>query len=168
MKWWLTCIKKYVIFEGRARRKEYWMFVLFSYIFTFAAMAADEILTGAYSSGKPKFITSVFLLFIFLPALTVWVRRLHDIGKSGWWVAGCYAAYIVLTGIMIVGAVGFAATNSVPLGILAIAPYVVLLAIAIWMLVWLCRDSQPGPNAYGPYPKEIAQPASAPAPEKTE
>ncbi|MEE1142120.1 MAG: DUF805 domain-containing protein [Bacteroidales bacterium] len=79
MEWFIKCIKQYADFKGRARRKEFWMFTLFCTIFNIAAMLIDVILWAEL----PIFET-LFSLFIFIPSLAVGIRRLHDIGKSGW------------------------------------------------------------------------------------
>lgn len=84
MKWYLKVLKQYVDFDGRARRKEYWMFFLFNTIFAFFAMFFDIILQITF---LPFFYGPLYLLyclFTFLPGLAVSVRRLHDVGKSGW------------------------------------------------------------------------------------
>lgn len=79
MNWFLGVIQKYAVFSGRARRKEYWMFVLFNFIFAAAASIIDSIL-GTY------LISPLYSLAVFVPSLAVSVRRLHDIGKSGAWI----------------------------------------------------------------------------------
>lgn len=160
MKWWLTCIKKYVTFEGRARRKEYWMFMLFNVIFLIVAMILDYLLFGAspVKPTKPRFLTSLYGLFIFLPQLAVVVRRLHDIGRSGWWLVGYYGVAIVCTIGMVIGSVLLIGGKSSGM-ILTGVGFVVLMAVAIWMLVWMCLNSQPGENQYGPNPKEEEAPA---------
>jgi uncharacterized membrane protein YhaH (DUF805 family) len=88
MNWWLTCMKKYVDFSGRARRKEYWMFYLFNMIFAIAAVILYTIL-GIASEDLAFGVRVLYGLFAFatlLPTLSATVRRLHDVGKSGWWV----------------------------------------------------------------------------------
>ena len=79
MNWYLKVLKQYADFSGRARRKEYWMFVLFNVIFTFVAMLLDFLF------GLPFIFTIIYTLALLIPSLAVLVRRLHDIGKSGWW-----------------------------------------------------------------------------------
>ncbi|HWQ71876.1 MAG TPA: DUF805 domain-containing protein [Desulfitobacteriaceae bacterium] len=79
----MTVLRKYVVFEGRARRKEYWMFVLFNLIFMTAAYLLDSILSGNMGYGL---IYTIYSLAVLLPGLAVSVRRLHDIGKSGWFI----------------------------------------------------------------------------------
>lgn len=156
MNWWLKCIKNYVTFEGRARRKEYWMFVLFNFIVAIILGFFDAILFNAYIiPGKMGYLGAIYGLFVFLPSLAVIVRRLHDIGRSGWWLAGYYGMVFVCVILMAVGSIMAIAGNSAG-PVLALVGLVVVIIAAIWMLVWMCLDSQPGDNAYGPNPKEVA------------
>ena len=85
MNWYLKVLKQYADFNGRARRKEYWMFALFNMIFGGIAMGLDNILGigfGEIGIYGPLYI--LYTLAVFIPALAVVVRRLHDVGKSGW------------------------------------------------------------------------------------
>ena len=84
MKWWILCMRKYADFSGRARRMEFWMFTLFSSIFTLAAVWIDYSL-GTMSKNGTGLLSTVFELAILVPTLAVTVRRLHDVGRSGWW-----------------------------------------------------------------------------------
>lgn len=88
MKWFLYVLKNYADFSGRARRKEYWMFTLFYIIFLVIAAILDNIfgLTfKIYNTTLPYgVIYLVYCLALCIPSLAVLVRRLHDIGKSGW------------------------------------------------------------------------------------
>ncbi len=79
MSWFLAVVQKYAVFSGRARRKEYWMFVLFNMIFAAAAALIDSII-------KTRLIYPIYTLAVFVPNLAVMFRRLHDIGKSGAWI----------------------------------------------------------------------------------
>lgn len=161
MKWWLKCIKNYVTFEGRARRKEYWMFVLFNVIFSIILGFFDAIVFNAYFiPGKMGYLGSIYGLFVFLPTLAVSVRRLHDIGRSGWWLAGYYGLAIVCGILMLVGSVMIIAGRAAGI-VLSLVDLLVFFVAGIWMLVWMCLDSQPGDNAYGPNPKEVAAVAGA-------
>lgn len=157
MEWWLTCIKKYVTFEGRARRKEYWMFVLFNVIFVFAAALLDVLIFGASPANptKPRFFSMLYGLFVFLPSLAVTVRRIHDIGRSGWWVAGYYGLAIVCAILITIGAILALGGKSIG-AVFSVIGVLVIMAAAVWMLVWMCKDSKPGANEYGPNPKEAA------------
>lgn len=86
MNWWLAAMKKYVDFSGRARRKEYWMFALFNLIFLIAALVLDLLLGSVNEGLGYGLFYSLFSLGILLPTWSVTVRRLHDVGKSGWWI----------------------------------------------------------------------------------
>jgi len=77
-------MKQYADFNGRARRKEYWMFILFNMIFASVALVFDNILGFAMEGVGYGPIYVLYGLGIMIPAIAVGVRRLHDIGKSGW------------------------------------------------------------------------------------
>lgn len=99
MNWYLEVLKKYVDFSGRARRKEYWMFILFNMIFLIIAAILDNVLGIAieYLYYGPIYI--LYALAVLLPGLAVAVRRLHDVGKSGF--------YVFINFIPIVGGIWF-------------------------------------------------------------
>ncbi len=127
MKWFFKVIRHYADFNGRARRKEYWYYVLFYVIFSFlwgiitALIYAgirnpdnyvDNILIYYY----PSLSLSIIML---LPGMAVAVRRLHDLGKSGW--------MLLITLIPLVG--------------------------GIWFFIQMITDGEDGTNKYGPDPK---------------
>jgi uncharacterized membrane protein YhaH (DUF805 family) len=85
MNWYLNAFKKYAVFSGRSRRKEYWMFCLFSVIFSIAAMVLDSLLGSKVGMGY-GLIYGAYALAAFIPSIAVSVRRLHDVGKSGWFL----------------------------------------------------------------------------------
>ncbi|MDH6222616.1 DUF805 domain-containing protein [Streptomyces pseudovenezuelae] len=118
MSWFIEALKKYAVFSGRARRKEYWNFALF------VGIIYIVLLVIALASKQTALLglAGAFYLGVLIPSLAVGVRRLHDTGRSGWWL---------LFGI-------------------------VPIAGAITLLVFACSDSTPGPNQYGPNPKEDA------------
>lgn len=86
MNWYLKVIKNYVGFSGRARRKEYWMYTLFSLIFYIIAAILDNILGTAIQGVGYGLFYILYLLATLLPSLAVAIRRLHDVGKSGWMI----------------------------------------------------------------------------------
>jgi len=86
MQWYLDVLKKYAVFSGRARRKEFWMFVLFNFIAAVLAGILDNILHTTYSNQSTGIISTLYSLAVLLPGLGVAIRRMHDIGKSGWWI----------------------------------------------------------------------------------
>jgi uncharacterized membrane protein YhaH (DUF805 family) len=79
-----TCFVKYVDFDGRAPRSEYWYFVLFTGLLTSLSGYLDS--EFGLTFVEQGITSGIINLLIFLPTVTVGVRRLHDIGKSGWWV----------------------------------------------------------------------------------
>ena len=89
MKWYLKCLNQYTDFSGRARRTEYWMFTLFNMIFTLLTLFIGALLGTALFGASGTIIGSMglyvlYLIAIFIPGLSVFVRRLHDTENSGW------------------------------------------------------------------------------------
>ena len=97
MNWYLKVLKQYADFKGRARRKEYWMFILFNIIFGGIAMILDSVFGIAIEGVGYGPLYGVYALVLFIPGLAVVVRRLHDIGKSGW--------MLLITLIPLIGAI---------------------------------------------------------------
>jgi len=87
MRYYLAALKKYGIFAGRARRKEYWFFLLVTFIIGVIASWIDNSLGigGRYFNGLYGPVQFYYIIFIFLPTFAVTVRRLHDLNKSGYW-----------------------------------------------------------------------------------
>lgn len=85
MNWYLEVLKQYAVFSGRARRKEYWMYTLFNLIVSFILGLAAGIL-GAVTESDLSIISLLYGLAVMLPSIGVSIRRLHDIGRSGWWL----------------------------------------------------------------------------------
>lgn len=81
MNYYIEVIKKYAVFSGRARRAEYWYFVLFNTII----YTAVTIISNAIGD-KTNALISLYILFMFVPSLAVTVRRLHDVDYSGWFL----------------------------------------------------------------------------------
>lgn len=90
MEYYLKALKQYADFEGRARRKEYWMFFLFNVMFSILATILDSLIGLSLVSG-------LYSLVLLVPGIAAGVRRLHDIGKSGWWLL---IAFIPLIGVI--------------------------------------------------------------------
>ncbi len=89
MNWYLHVLKNYTTFSGRARRKEYWFFVLFHVIVIMVLDTLDTLL-GLRVAETPEasvgVLSSIYLLATLLPSIAVAMRRLHDTGRSGWWL----------------------------------------------------------------------------------
>ncbi len=76
--------QNYANFSGRARRSEYWYYYLAAFIISIILRIIDSMLGLTYGSAGAGIIGSIYSLLVFLPGLAVMVRRLHDVGKSGW------------------------------------------------------------------------------------
>jgi len=88
MRWFLRALKKYADFEGRARRREYWFFSLFSMIGLWLSFLVDLAFGMGYEGtwfGGPTSI--LYQMALFVPSVAVSIRRLHDTGRNGWWLA---------------------------------------------------------------------------------
>lgn len=92
MKWFIKCLRQYADFTGRARRKEYWMFNIYRSLIFLLTIIFCALLAGILSETNPKdglwlvlVPIIVYLLFI-IPSLAVAVRRMHDVGHSGWFL----------------------------------------------------------------------------------
>ncbi|GAD03389.1 DUF805 domain-containing protein [Agarivorans albus] len=86
MSWYIAVLKKYLVFNGRARRKEYWMFVLFNSIIGVILSFIDQVTGTVNLESGLGVLGSIYTLAVLLPSLAVAVRRLHDTGRSGWWL----------------------------------------------------------------------------------
>ena len=86
MSWYLQVLKQYAVFSGRARRKEYWMFFLFNLIIAFVLGFIDVALILASESTGYGPLGWLYSLAVLIPAIAVAIRRLHDTGRSGWWL----------------------------------------------------------------------------------
>ncbi|MCW5206232.1 DUF805 domain-containing protein [Desulfobulbus sp. F5] len=108
MNWYLEVLKQYAVFSGRARRKEYWMFTLFSLIVSLILGIAEWIL-GDVTGADLSIISLLYNLAIMLPSIGVSIRRLHDIDRSGWWLL---LSFIPILGWIVL--IVFAARDSTP------------------------------------------------------
>lgn len=169
MKYFIYCFKHYADFSGRARRSEFWFFTLFNYIISLLLIAGyigklvslslqdspdfNDPMTMILTMFTSPFliILMVYSLAVFIPTLAVTVRRLHDIGRSGYWLLGYYVVSWILSFAMQL------ATDNLVVETLLILP---TLALAIWYLVWMFTDSQYGPNQYGDNPKGLGNPTT--------
>ena len=86
MNWYLIVLKKYATFSGRARRKEYWMFTLFSLIVSILLTVIDASVGLFDAQSGRGAISTIYSIAVLLPSISVGVRRMHDVGKSGWFI----------------------------------------------------------------------------------
>lgn len=84
MNWYLKVLQQFADFKGRARRSEYWMFALISGLISMVITIFENMLNITYEDEIQGFISTIYSLVVLIPSLAVSVRRLHDVGKSGW------------------------------------------------------------------------------------
>ncbi len=163
-----SVFSKYATFSGRARRSEFWYFVLFNFLVSFVIGLIPFL----------SWVSGLWALAILIPSLAVTVRRFHDIGKSGWTYLYFLIPSLLYMGYLFYFVFKYAfsyiqagndldeefvydllMSNSSSLAIIGILMLVSLIA-SIILIVWMARDSQPGENQWGPNPKE--QPSAEP------
>jgi uncharacterized membrane protein YhaH (DUF805 family) len=149
MRWYFEALQKYAVFSGRARRREFWGFLVVSFLISFLLVLIDWVAVNY--SGMPIKTGLLFQLYAaasFFPLLAVTVRRLHDVGKPGWFMwlspgAIWPLAFVLYTYLSKHTRAGFIAPLFIFLG-------TVVLGYFFLLMVW---DSQPSENRYGPNPK---------------
>lgn len=170
MKWFIKCFKQYADFSGRARRKEFWWFNLINFIIMMILIAGwiwpivstsieagingmdapdVETLTITLMKSPFLYIYIIYYLAILIPNIAVSVRRLHDIGKSGFWY------FLPVGGSVLTMFANLASQSNM---VLYIVLALIALAISIVFLVWMFMDSKYGPNQYGLNPKGEGNP----------
>lgn len=175
-------LRKYSDFSGRASRAEYWWWVLALWIGSSITGALDATILSVSEEGTYSPFWWIFFLVVFLPSLAVTARRLHDIGRTGWWQVAWQALFslgwIPLAVGAVVGLIGGigALIGGIPELVSTwnfaeyfrnlleslIGPVVTGLAISalvylgtfIWWIVWMTKRGTAGPNRFGPDPLE--------------
>lgn len=180
-----TCFKKFFDFKGRARRSECWWFVLFVLIVTFVWCILGSFISVAVMFGlggenfNPKtaailltVVAFIPLLFLIIPCYAVYTRRLHDTGRSGWWIvlsliigiayaAAYFKALMPMWERIDEGAIPATQFHviadtfqtSPALGTILCILMLASTAVGITILVFQIQDSHRGENKYGPSPK---------------
>lgn len=147
-----TSLRKTFVYSGRASRPEYWWFALASCL----AIEVVGLALRALGMGAPFRIDAAELalfLLLLVPGLSLTARRLHDVGRSGWWQAPALAStgLFFWAALSLIGAVGVqpVAAPDLTLPLVALATFFLLAALLIG---WLVRPSQPAANRFGPAP----------------
>ncbi|GAA1216796.1 DUF805 domain-containing protein [Pseudonocardia alaniniphila] len=86
MQWYAKVLRQYADFNGRARRTEYWMFTLVSVIVGLVLRLIDEVVFVGPGLSTTGWLGLIYSVAVIVPTLAVGVRRLHDTGRSGWWL----------------------------------------------------------------------------------
>lgn len=155
MNWYIEVLKKYAVFSGRARRKEYWFFILFSTIASIIVTVLDVVI-GTYNPVTAVgFLSSLYSLGVLIPTIAVTVRRLHDTDRSGWWVL---MPFSMLIGVGITAAIiipSIVANGDEASAGVVILLVIIFIATLITIFVFMVLDSTPGTNRYGENPKNL-------------
>ena len=85
MNWYLEVLRKYAVFSGRARRKEFWYFTLFNVLINFGLDFVDAFVGTFNHEIGVGLLGGLYALAVLIPGIAVTVRRLHDTGRTGWW-----------------------------------------------------------------------------------
>jgi uncharacterized membrane protein YhaH (DUF805 family) len=109
MNYYIEVMKKYAVFTGRARRKEFWMFTLIYTIIYIVLSIADSLIGTGAMLFEMGLLSGVFSLVSICPSIAVTIRRLHDIDRSGWWVL---IGLVPLAGVIVL--IVFAAKDGQP------------------------------------------------------
>lgn len=138
-----VCIQDYYTFSGRARRSEYWWFILFVTVVSLILSAIDPVIFGR---GMLLGLNGLFGLLTLVPQLAVSWRRMHDTGRPGWYVL-LPAISAILLFVFALGNPNSALGPGLVIGLAAMA-----LLFSIVILVWLAMPGQPGENRFGRAP----------------
>lgn len=162
-----TCFSKYLHMAGRAKRPEYWWFLLFTILATAVASVVDGVVFGFETEQTPGNhpVTMVVSFLVFFPSLAAGWRRMHDTGHPGWYVLLPQIVFLIGVGVFMIGLFGAAAVEdaevgpgplSGPASVVGYSAAGVLVAAVIAAVLfkvwWLTRPGDPAPNAYGPPP----------------
>jgi uncharacterized membrane protein YhaH (DUF805 family) len=109
MDWYIEVLKKYAVFTGRARRKEYWYYYLINTLI-YIVLSLIDVLTGTFNADLSiGLLNGIYTLAVLIPSIAVTVRRLHDTNRSGWWLL--IGVIPIIGGIVLIV---FLASNSNP------------------------------------------------------
>ena len=97
MNWYIEVLAQYAVFTGRARRKDYWMFFLISMI-VILALGFLEGVAGIAPESEESLLSGLYALVVLVPSVAVQVRRLHDTGRTGWWLL---IGFVPLVGVLV-------------------------------------------------------------------
>ncbi|SRR5216683_987466 len=146
MKWYFDALRKYAVFDGRARRREYWMFELWNTLIVLALFILYIIAGSKTGQQAVGLLLYIYGVAIVVPSISVLVRRLHDTNHSGSWI---FIALVPLIGALILVR-RLHDTNYNGFWI-----FITLFPLigALIHLVLTIRDGDRGDNRYGPNPK---------------
>lgn len=142
--WVKHSFNNYARFDGRAGRPEYWWF----YLFTFLCNAALYIATAG-SPGSRLTLRGLFWLATIIPSFAVTSRRLHDTGHSFWWALAPLFVVLPVAGLTFAYPGGLTRRGNYVACGLGFLVMLAVLALAVWVLILLCRTGDAGANRFG-------------------
>jgi uncharacterized membrane protein YhaH (DUF805 family) len=146
----IATFDKFATFSGRARRAEFWYFMLAYIIFSVISSMLDDIFKTRFLSGTSGIISLVVYILLFIPGLSVSVRRLHDINVSGWWILMMYIPLLLIFLIFALLILGtFFSDKKIVIGLLLLS-----LAINLVFFFLFAKSGTKGPNKFGQDPKQ--------------
>ena len=159
-----SCLRQYVGFRGRATRAEYWWWVLGTVAATILLSILDGIIFG-FDVDSVSVFQPLFGLATLLPSLAVTARRLHDIGRTGWWqlvwLAGWFLGalpFVVMLVVALVSGLSGDFNWGVIIGQVVVGLLISLaiwIGLAVWQIWWLVTQGQAGPNRHGADPRAL-------------
>lgn len=148
--WFKRALFKYAVFKGRARRKEFWMFMLTTQLIALCFYLCDR------TFGSMWILNGTYSIATLLPTAAVLTRRLHDTDQSGWWVIGFYTVSFLFLSMCI--ALSMEIDNAGHIPSLFQWSFISILFIAftlqIIIVVFACQKGTTGDNRFGPNPLE--------------
>ena len=142
-----TFFKRYFDFQGRSSRSEYWWFSLFNFLIQIATILVDLIIFGLESYGL---FNTLWGLAIFIGSISLYIRRLHDINKSGWWTL---SPLLPVPLIILIITLGFNIDNLNFLFVgLFIILYLAIFGFLITLFVFSLLPGTKGANRFGENP----------------
>lgn len=144
-KWYFDVLtKQFANFEGRARRKSFWLFILFHIIVVLVLSVITNPIFVDIRFNPFNPIVMIYWIITLIPFIAIKVRRLHDTGRSGWW--------ILLQSILEIIIISLRFYDTGRSGWRVLLGFIYILVIII-LLIFFLLDSTPGDNKYGPNPK---------------
>ena len=165
MEWMLMPLKRYADFQGRSRRMEFWMWIVFSVIVSLVLSVIDGLVglrIWSLNGGAPVagagvgltiwrsqgVLSLVWTLVALIPNISVAMRRLHDTNRTGWWLLAPVAPYVIGFILTATAALSQSLALIAAGGVLFFVGFV----LAVVLIVFYCLPGTVGPNNYGPDP----------------
>jgi len=156
MKWYIRVLKQYANIGGRARRKEYWMFILFHLLIMLTLGAID--ITLQYELRNGYYLLPIYTVATLLPHIAVTIRRLHDTGKNAWWILLAIIPTVISWLLLLILTSPFSLGEQTAPTVTSPGTELLVRLIpaigGIWLLIYMIMEGDWEANAYGEDPKK--------------